>query len=146
MMKQSVQERWAAKVVARSVDECWIWQAYTCRKGYGQFKVDGRMVKAHRWSYEHFVGPIPDGLELDHLCRVRNCVNPAHLEAVTHAENVRRGESGKNQRAKTHCPQGHPYAGENLYVYPDGRRNCRTCQSAHYAHHYARKRAKAAAA
>ena len=129
--EQSVHERFLAKIVTPSVDECWIWQACTGTNGYGLFRVDGRMFKAHRFAYELFVGPIPDGLELDHLCRVRTCVNPEHLDPVTHAENVRRGESGKvngaRQRAKTHCPQGHPYAGENLYVNSDGKRRCRTC-------------------
>ena len=139
-MMPSVLDRFLAKIVA-DPHGCWIWQAGTNTKGYGKFKVDGRDVKAHRFAYEMFVGPIPEGLELDHLCRVRNCVNPEHLEPVTHAENVRRGESGKHCRDKTHCPQGHPYAGENLYVRPNGKRDCRTCQRAHYA----RKRAKATA-
>ena len=84
------------------------------------------MALAHRVAYELQVGPIPVGLQLDHLCRVRSCVNPAHLEPVTSAENTRRGL----RAMKTHCPQGHPYAGENLLIRPTGQRRCRTCHLA----------------
>lgn len=91
---------------------------------------------AHRVAYELVVGPIPDGLQLDHLCKVRKCVNPAHLEAVTCGENIRRGDTGKAaaevQSSKTHCPQGHPYSGDNLAHYRGrhGRRYraCRICR------------------
>ena len=107
---------------------CWIWTAYCLPNGYGQC---GRHNYAHRVSYELCIGLIPDGLELDHLCRVRHCVNPTHLEPVTHIENCWRGlggvVSGEQMRAKTHCPQGHSYAGDNLYRYLDGRRSCRIC-------------------
>lgn len=111
---------------------CWLWTASLDRKGYGQFRFpDGRTGRAHRYAYESFVGPIPTGLEIDHLCRVRSCVNPTHLEPVTHLENIRRGKTGINlaaaNLAKTHCPQGHPYSGTNLYVRPNGYRKCREC-------------------
>ena len=71
-------------------DTCWLWTGLLTADDYASFRVDGRNTTGHRWSYVHFVGPIPEGLELDHLCRVRHCVNPEHLEPVTHAENVRR--------------------------------------------------------
>ena len=146
MMKQNVHERFLAKIVAPSADECWQWTACTDSHGYGHFKVDGRGVGAHRFAYEYFVGPIPDGLELDHLCRVRNCVNPAHLEAVTHAENIRRGESPLAiNAAKTHCLKGHPLDAENTYRWRGGR-HCRICVRARVRAYRARKRAKAAAA
>lgn len=74
---------------------CWVWQLYKVGAGYGRMTVAGRQVLAHRHYYEQHVGPIPEGLELDHLCRVRCCVNPAHLEPVTHAENQRRGIRAK---------------------------------------------------
>jgi len=88
-------DRFWDKVQAEPNTGCWLWDANTTRGGYGHFKVSGRMVYAHRLAYEKLVGPIPDGLSLDHLCRVPGCVNPDHLEPVTHAENVRRGDSGK---------------------------------------------------
>lgn len=96
--------------------------------GYGTFYFEGRMVTAHRWAYEHWVGPIPEGTELDHLCREVLCVLPTHLEPVTHRENLMRGKgfAARNAR-KTHCPQGHKYTDENTYVNPRGSRECRTC-------------------
>lgn len=72
---------------------CWIWNAKARRGGYGLIGIDGKSYRAHRWMYEQLVGPIPEGLQIDHLCRVRECVNPAHLEPVTHAENGRRGKN-----------------------------------------------------
>lgn len=107
---------------------CWEWTAVTDGRGYGKFWFDGRMVRAHRWSYEHVVGPIPERLQLDHLCRNRGCVNPEHLEPVTNHENTLRGVS--HQAAKTHCPQGHLYDTENTYVDTHGGRNCRACRRA----------------
>lgn len=75
-------------------DACWLWRGWINAKGYGHFGVNNRLtVKAHRWSYEQLVGPIPHGLTLDHLCRVRNCVNPAHLEPVTRAVNISRRDT-----------------------------------------------------
>jgi hypothetical protein len=118
-------DRFWAKV--DRTDGCWLWTAGRDGPGYGQLKVDEQTVKAHRFSYELHVGPIPDGLELDHLCRVRHCVNPAHLEPVTHAENCRRGTVGQNMATKTHCPQGHPYEGDNLAIDRNGSRRCRAC-------------------
>lgn len=127
------EDRFWAKVSPEPNSGCWLWTGLCNPKGYGRIMVDGRHQLAHRVSYEMHVGPIQEDLEMDHLCRVRCCVNPAHLEAVTHAENSRRGEAGINQRAKTHCPQGHPYSGENLYTSPNGRRECRTCWRERYA-------------
>lgn len=104
---------------------CWIWLAHVYPSGYAGFGRGRRgsgMTYAHIWSYEHHVGPIPGGLELDHLCRVRRCVNPDHLEPVTHAENVRRASS-----AQTHCRHGHPYDEANTYIDGVGKRHCRTC-------------------
>jgi hypothetical protein len=82
------------------------------------------MIYVHRAVYERYVGPIPPGLEIDHLCRVRNCVNPAHLEAVTRGENVRR-----QMAVITHCPQGHEYTTANTRVGRDRKRGCRRCDS-----------------
>lgn len=99
-------------------------------RNYCHVTINGRSHKVHRLVYEHFRGPIPEGLTLDHLCRNRRCANPDHLEPVPSGENTRRGRVGEWQRSKIHCPQGHEYAGENLYVNPAGKRLCRECQRA----------------
>ena len=123
---QPAAPRFWAKV--QKTRTCWLWTGATISSGYGQFRFKGRQIVAHRWAYEDAFGPIPKGLDLDHLCRNRNCVRPSHLEPVTRRENVLRGEGLAAQNAvKTHCPQGHPYTGDNLYVQPGGGRRCRTC-------------------
>src|SRR5690348_1907218 len=109
------EQRFWAKVDRRGPGECWTWQA-TQTNGYGQFKIDGKQRYAHRVSYELTVGPIPDGLQIDHLCRNRACVNPAHMEPVTPRVNTLRGIGGAAARAaRTHCPRGHAYTAENTY-------------------------------
>ena len=109
---------------------CWLWTGTLSGSGYGQFQlspVTKKKAQAHRASYEYFVGPIPEGMQIDHLCRVRCCVNPAHLELVTQSENTRRGHLW--QDAVTHCPQGHPYSPENLASWGlrKGQRICLIC-------------------
>lgn len=106
---------------------CWVWQL-TKSLGYGKLHVDGHCRFAHRVFYEDHCGPIPDGYVIDHLCRQRDCVNPAHLEAVTQAENNRR--SREAQPPKTHCRNGHEWAEENIRVDKQGRRQCRACEKA----------------
>ncbi len=123
---------------------CWLWTATTTPKGYGRVWWESNLMRAHRLVYELLIGPIPDGLQIDHLCRVRHCVNPEHLEPVTHAENVRRGESGKYLKDKTHCPHGHEYSESNTYVSKNGARHCRECRRGARAA-YLRRRAKARA-
>lgn len=115
-------ERFARKYECQS-DGCWRWVGYCTADGYGRFWTGSTMAIAHRWSYEHFVGPIPSGFVIDHLCRNRACVNPAHLEAVTFNENVRRGARAR----QTHCKHGHEFTPENTYL-GCGARQCRTCQ------------------
>jgi hypothetical protein len=119
-------ERFMAKVDTSG--DCWLWTASLSGSGYGQFFVGSRRWYAHRWSYDRFKGPIPDGLEIDHLCRVKVCVNPDHLEAVTHRENQRRGTSpvARNMDA-THCIHGHEFTPENTIQYRNGKRACREC-------------------
>ena len=106
---------------------CWVWTA-SRTKGYGMIRSGRTNAYAHRVAYELSVGPIPEGLHLDHRCRRPHCVNPAHLEPVTNAENVRRGNAGLLQARKTHCKQGHPFEGDNLIIRADGTgRACREC-------------------
>jgi HNH endonuclease len=112
------------RVDVRADAECWPYLGALTTKGYGQFYFDGRRHQAHRVAYERANGAIPDGLQLDHLCRNRRCCNPSHLEPVTPLENVRR--SPVHNGARTHCPQGHPYTGDNVRQYRGGR-YCRTC-------------------
>lgn len=122
--------------------KCWLWTASLNAYGYGQFRVNGTMRGAHRVSVVVGGRLIPEGLDLDHLCRVRSCVNPAHLEGVTRKENLRRGDSCLHHTSKMRCPQGHEYEGINLIEYR-GYRYCRECQRARSRAYMARKRAEA---
>ena len=120
-------ERFWAKVQREGDAQCWLFLGSRTR-GYGKFYNGGKYTYAHRYAYELLVGPIPDELQLDHLCRVRHCVNPAHLEAVTHQVNGLRGTSPLADNArKTECVRGHPFDDENTYRDPKGRRQCRAC-------------------
>jgi hypothetical protein len=128
--------------VTRS-DGCWEWRGGRHTAGYGVLRWQGKTGYAHRISYEMTVGPIPEGLQIDHLCRNRLCVNPSHLEAVTRRVNILRGTGfSARHAAKTHCPQGHPYAGHNL-TFDGGARRCRECRRAHYRRIYLRRKVAA---
>ena len=109
-------------------DTCWLWTASTIRN-YGQFKPEpGKVVHAHRWAYEQEFGPIPEGLVLDHLCKVTLCVRPDHLEAVTISENVRRSDNLAMQNSRrTHCVNGHEFNESNTAYTRKGYRRCRAC-------------------
>jgi hypothetical protein len=107
---------------------CWLWLGALDDDGYGNFWDGSRVVRAHRWAYERWREPIAVGLEIDHGCRSRSCVNPAHMEPVTHRENVRRGEAPPARQARqTYCKNGHELVGDNLEVDRRGHRRCRTC-------------------
>lgn len=119
--------------VKKDAGGCWLWGGFTEPKGYGRFQVGGAARLAHRISYELHVGPIPDGLVLDHLCRVRNCVNPEHLEPVTSRENTLRGETPAAANVtKTHCLRGHEFTAENTRATLKGGRSCRACERWRY--------------
>lgn len=139
--KGTTLERFMSHVEKVTESGCWIWMASIGSGGYGKFGVGARPGKklsqgsvsraAHQVAYELMFGPIPEGMDLDHLCRVRCCVNPQHLEPVTHQENCRRGIAAEvataRNRAKTHCPRGHEYTPENTFVTQGGRK-CKACR------------------
>ncbi len=135
-------DRFWAKVNVGERGDCWEWTA-SLSHGYGQFWIQGanpQRQKAHRVAYEMIVGPIPEGLQIDHLCRNRACVNPSHMQPVTRRENLIRGNgfAGLNDR-KTHCPRGHEYIPSNTILW-QGKRKCRSCDNDRQR---LRKRAKA---
>jgi hypothetical protein len=146
---QSAIQRFMKRI---SVQEsgCWFWTGPLNRDGYGQFGADWKVYPCHRWAYEYFIGPIPDGLVVDHKCHQprdcaggseclhRRCVNPAHLETVAPIENMLRGHGPRRgqmashaaKRAQTHCKRGHEFNEANTYIH-EGRRICRLCRAEH---------------
>ncbi len=107
---------------------CWEWKGSKINTNYGMFWFENKRILAHRYTFQQVYGQIPEGLEIDHLCRNRACVNPLHLEAVNHQVNCLRGIRTKGNIAKICCHKGHPFDEENTYITPDGRRQCRICR------------------
>lgn len=134
MSDRSIESFWA-RVHKVEMTGCWVWRGHINKQRYGTWTFwengKGRTVYPHRYAYELLVGPIPEGIVLDHLCLNRTCCNPAHLDPISCAENVRRGLESRQfpgfNESKTHCPAGHPYDGDNLHVRANGMRDCRTC-------------------
>lgn len=130
--------------VAHEGSPCVRWCGGFSDTGYGSFSGEGRKrTNAHRWAYEHWVGPVAKGLHLDHLCRNRWCVNPQHLEPVAPRENWARGDGpllAARLRAATHCSKGHEFTEANTYVSREGRRTCRACRRERQARFRARQR------
>lgn len=149
------EERFWAKVDrSGGANACWPWTSTLDAYGYGTHAVGRSMRRAHRIAYRYLVGPIPDGLQLDHQCHNRaescaggpscvhrRCVNPAHLAPATNVENTRRGRAGEHNRVTTHCQNGHELTPENVYVTKRGQRQCRTCRRAYSLAYYHRQRA-----
>lgn len=153
----SIEDRIRSRVIVDPRTGCWIWQRALAGHGYGQIRIGQTAHYAHRIAYEHFVGPIPEGMTLDHLCHTndpecpggddcphRRCCNPEHLEVVTRGENVLRGVgfAAVNAR-KTHCPSGHEYTLENTALSPEGWRSCRVCSRVNQRRRKAARKAAA---
>lgn len=118
-------------------DKCWLWGGSIHTNDYGIMYYEKKRYRAHRFVYEALVGAIPEGLVLDHLCRVTRCVNPEHLEPVTNKENILRGTCPMAENArKTHCPNGHRYTKDNTIVTKRGYRKCRTCNRKYCKNNY----------
>ena len=136
MTRPTPEQRFMSMVDTTSgPDGCWPFTGYIDKGGYGSFHVGGRsgvVLKAHRFAYETFVGPIPEGMHVDHLCRVRTCQNPLHLEAVTLQENTRRGLYGL---LSTRCRYGHERTPENLRM-QGNKQHCRICDRVSARAHY----------
>lgn len=123
--RDEAKERFMRRVEQEPNSGCWLWSGQTV-KGYGRVSLQSKEHMAHRISLEMFVGPIPAGAVVDHLCRTPLCVNPRHLEAVSHTENMRRGRNALRER--THCKNGHAYTEKNTRLTAQGHRLCRRCQ------------------
>lgn len=135
----TLEERFWRKVVSEPNNGCWLWIG-AIRRGYGCLYNIDKVEQAHVVAWKLYRGPVPEGLELDHLCRVKNCVNPDHLEPVTRKVNLLRGVGVPAVNArKTHCPYGHEYTEENTRRVPNGR-NCRICHNAAQRAYKKRKR------
>ena len=133
------QDRFWQKV--NKTESCWLWTGAKAR-GYGHFRLNGRSRTTHRLAWEWANGRIPEDLEIDHLCRIRHCVNPDHMELVTTRENILRGVGPTAQNArKTACKRGHPFTPKNTWVRKNGQRRCRICHRILKKRYRERKRA-----
>jgi HNH endonuclease len=135
------------KYVVDAQSGCWIWKSKPDQNGYGRYRFDSKLLRAnvaaHRVSYLLHIGNIPEGLVIDHVCRVRNCVNPEHLEVVSQKENVRRSNVFRRRQRLSkgdRCREGHTFEGQNVMARPSGGRRCRKCHNAQKRRHTLRKK------
>lgn len=131
-------KRYLSKITINNSTNCWEWNAGKFNSGYGAFSLNGFVKYAHRVSYEHYVGNIPENFQIDHLCRVRGCVNPEHLEPVTFEENIKR--SSLSNVSKTHCINGHIFDDKNTYMRSNNKRECKECHRLRENNKYNSKR------
>ena len=115
---------------------CWLWIGGLKPDGYARFNT---RKTGHQMSFEHWIGKVPEGKEIDHICNMRCCVNPKHLQAITHKENIAKSGAWEFNRKKTNCPKGHPYSGDNLYVLGTNRQ-CKICRRAYVKAYRLRKK------
>lgn len=131
--RRPLRERILSGYMPLTESGCWIWEGAQTFDGYGKLSVGNKNKGAHRVAYQLFVGEIPNGLHLDHLCRVRCCINPYHLEPVTCRENLLRGDGfAAAYSRKTHCKHGHEFTLSNTRVAKRGTRHCRMCDKERY--------------
>lgn len=126
-LDERLPDRFWDKVSPEPNSGCWLWTGARVWNEYGVIRADRKATYAHRFAYEKTVAAVPDGLQLDHKCRTRSCVNPQHLEPVTQRENLRRGDRGKEWGTDTHCRYGHAYTDDNTAPRRD-RKNGRACR------------------
>lgn len=127
------------RVQTEHSNQCWLWPYAKYYDGYGQVVINRKTHRVYKVAFELRYGKVPDGLQLDHLCRERSCWNPDHLEVVTQQENIKRGQVGLRHSSKEYCPKGHPYNEENTYHYKNGR-YCRECGRENCRRWYAKSR------
>jgi hypothetical protein len=143
-MKPWMYKPWShieSRIMPVTESGCWIWMGCLNTAGYGHASWQGKVYRVHRLVYEHYKGPIPEGLHLDHLCKVTSCCNPDHLEAVTPCENLRRGNSRGAHALRTNiCKYGHPYTEETTRITLNGYRQCRVCLNAWARGYWAKKK------
>lgn len=128
----TIEEKLYSRIEISLENKCWNYIGSVDKDGYGMFRLYDKTYRTHRLSYLLFKGEIPQNYVIDHICSNRKCCNPDHLEAVTNSENIKRGDTGKNnhQSLKEYCPKGHKYTPENTYINPKGSRECMICKTA----------------
>jgi hypothetical protein len=138
--RESTIARLMRNVVRVPESGCWLWEGAVSKLGYGRIAFEGKAKFAHRVAFTTLVGEVPDGMELDHLCKVRSCVNPYHLEPVTRLENMKRSGAFVYRQQRSHCPKGHELTEDNKYFAACSNKYlCRACLKARKQRHLLKK-------